>query len=48
MLERGEERGEGMKLFFDTEFTGLHQATTLISLGIIAEDGRTFRDRDLK
>ncbi len=31
-----------MKLFFDTEFTGLHQATTLISLGIVAEDGRTF------
>jgi len=31
-----------MKLFFDTEFTGLHQDTTLISLGIVSEDGRTF------
>ena len=31
-----------MKLFFDTEFTGLHQKTTLISLGIIAEDDSTF------
>ena len=31
-----------MKIFFDTEFTGLHQKTTLISIGLIAEDGRTF------
>lgn len=31
-----------IKLFFDTEFTGLHQRTTLISLGIISEQGRTF------
>jgi hypothetical protein len=31
-----------MKLFFDTEFTGLHKNTTLISLGIVSEDGRTF------
>lgn len=31
-----------MKVFFDTEFTGLHQHTTLISIGLIAEDGRTF------
>ena len=30
------------KLFFDTEFTGLHQNTTLISLGIVAESGQTF------
>src|SRR5690606_23282011 len=29
-----------MKIFFDTEFTGLHQQTTLISIGMIAEDGR--------
>jgi len=29
-----------MKIFFDMEFTGLHQATTLISIGMIAEDGR--------
>lgn len=31
-----------IKLFLDTEFTGLHQGTTLISLGIVREDGRTF------
>lgn len=30
------------KLFFDTEFTGLHQNTTLISIGIISECGKTF------
>jgi hypothetical protein len=31
-----------MKLFFDTEFTGLHQKTTLISIGIVADTGETF------
>lgn len=31
-----------MNIYFDTEFTGLHQNTTLISIGCIAEDGRTF------
>lgn len=31
-----------IKIFFDTEFTGLHQNTTLISIGLISEDGRTF------
>jgi hypothetical protein len=30
------------KVFFDTEFTGLHQNTTLISIGIISECGKTF------
>lgn len=30
------------KVFFDTEFTGLHQNTTLISIGLIAETGETF------
>ena len=30
------------KLFFDTEFTGLHQNTTLISIGIISEYGNEF------
>lgn len=30
------------KVFFDTEFTGLHQQTTLISIGLISEDGKTF------
>lgn len=31
-----------MKVFFDTEFTGLHKGTTLISIGMIAEDGSLF------
>jgi hypothetical protein len=31
-----------MKIFFDTEFTGLQQDTKLLSIGMIAEDGRTF------
>lgn len=30
------------KIFFDTEFTGLHQNTTLISIGCVAENGMTF------
>ena len=33
---------EIMKIFFDTEFTGLHKNTTLISIGMVDEDGRTF------
>lgn len=28
-----------IKVFFDTEFTGLHQATTLMSIGAVSEDG---------
>jgi hypothetical protein len=31
-----------MKIFFDSEFTGLHKNTTLISIGLISEDGKTF------
>lgn len=31
-----------MRLFFDTEFTGLHKGTTIISMGIKAENGKTF------
>ena len=31
-----------MNIYFDTEFTGLHKATTLISLGMIADNGETF------
>jgi len=30
------------KLFLDTEFTGLHKDTTLISIGIVSECGKTF------
>jgi hypothetical protein len=30
------------KLFLDTEFTGLHQRTTLISLALVAETGEEF------
>lgn len=31
-----------MNLYFDTEFTGLHARTTLISIGIVAENGKKF------
>jgi len=31
-----------MKIFFDTEFTGLHKGTSLISIGLVTEGGRTF------
>lgn len=31
-----------MKIFFDTEFTGLHKETTLISIGLVSEEGTTF------
>ena len=31
-----------MKIFFDSEFTGLHKNTTLISIGLVDENGRTF------
>ena len=31
-----------MRVFFDSEFTGLHQQAALISLGLISEDGHTF------
>lgn len=31
-----------MNLYFDAEFTGLHKNTTLISLGIVAENGGKF------
>lgn len=34
--------GQVVKIFFDTEFTGLHKNTSLISIGIVAEDGREF------
>jgi hypothetical protein len=30
------------KVFFDCEFTGLHQYTTLISIGCVSENGETF------
>ncbi len=31
-----------MRVFLDTKFTGLHQETTLISIGLVAESGRDF------
>lgn len=39
---RKKEKSDNLKIFFDTEFTGLHKNTTLISIGLISEDGRTF------
>ena len=31
-----------MRIYFDTEFTGLHKDTTLISIGMVAENGKMF------
>ena len=31
-----------MNVYFDTEFTGLHKDTTLISMGLVTENGDTF------
>lgn len=31
-----------IKIYFDTEFTGLHQNTTLISIGLVSESGAYF------
>lgn len=31
-----------MKIFMDTEFTGLHQGTTLISIGLVSETNHKF------
>lgn len=31
-----------MKVFFDTEFTGLYKDNSLISIGLISEDGKEF------
>lgn len=31
-----------IKAFFDTEFTGLHNGATLLSIGIVYEDGHKF------
>jgi len=31
-----------MKIFFDTEFTGLHKNTTLISIGLVSENNQCF------
>lgn len=31
-----------MKIFFDTEFTGLHQQTTLISIALVSENNQIF------
>jgi len=31
-----------MRIFFDTEFTGLHKNTTLISIGLVSDNGEEF------
>lgn len=31
-----------MRIYFDTEFTGLHKNTTLISIGMVSDDDRYF------
>ena len=33
---------KNIKVFFDTEFTGLHQNTTIISLGLVTQDNWKF------
>lgn len=33
---------KSLKIFFDTEFTGLRKDTTLISIGLVSEDNRQF------
>lgn len=33
---------ENTKLFLDTEFTGLHKNTTLISIGLVSDNGDSF------
>lgn len=30
------------RIFFDTEFTGLHKDTSLISIGLVSENGQKF------
>lgn len=41
-LNKNSKKNNVMRLFMDTEFTGLHKHTHLISIGIVSEDGRTF------
>jgi hypothetical protein len=31
-----------LKVFLGTEFTGLYQNTSLVSIGLVTEDGKTF------
>lgn len=31
-----------MNIYFDTEFTGLHKNTSLISIGMVSDDGKSF------
>lgn len=38
----GAERAGLTRLFLDMEFTGLHQKTTLVSIAVVSEDGRSF------
>ena len=42
MKNKDTDIGDVTKIYFDTEFTGLHQKTTLISIGIISDCGKTF------
>lgn len=36
------QKNKKFNLYFDTEFTGLHKNTTLISIGIISDNNKTF------
>ena len=35
-------RNDKLRIYYDAEFTGLHRKTTLISIGLISESGKTF------
>ena len=41
MRENTGEEG-GVNVYFDTEFTGLRQGTTLLSIGMVTDDNRSF------
>lgn len=40
--EYGDINQDKLKVFYDAEFTGLHQNTTLISIGLLTENGEYF------
>lgn len=42
IVNRISRKSRETKIYFDTEFTGLHQETTLISMGLVSDTGRKF------
>ena len=35
-------RNDKLRIYYDAEFTGLHRKTTLISIGLVSDSGKTF------